>query len=147
MKSLKKQRRIQILILASVALIGATVLIGYGFRDGINLFRAPSQVLADLPEPAEVFRLGGLVKDGSLVKTEGATITFVVTDGPAEIPVIYTGILPDLFGEGTGVVATGNYIDRTFQATEILAKHDENYMPAEVIDALKQQGTYVAPTN
>ena len=142
MKGLKKQRRIQVVALAMVALIGATVLIGYAMKDGINFFRAPSQIAADPPGPTEVFRIGGLVETGTLVRGQGETISFNVTDGGASIPVVYTGVLPDLFGENQGMVGTGRYINGTFEATEILAKHDETYMPKEVIDALKKQDVY-----
>ena len=145
MKGLKKRRRIQVLIAAAVALAVSTALIGYAMRDGINLFRSPAQV-AEAPPPAgEVFRIGGLVEAGSLVRGQGSTITFKVTDGKASLPVAYTGVLPDLFKEGQGTVATGRLVNGTFEATEILAKHDESYMPKEVIDALKAQGTYVDP--
>ena len=142
MKGLKKQRRIQVVALAVAALIGATALIGYAMKDGINFFRAPSQIAADPPGPTEVFRIGGLVEAGTLVRGQGETISFSVTDGGASIPVVYTGVLPDLFGENQGMVGTGRYIKGTFEATEILAKHDETYMPKEVIDALKEQGVY-----
>ncbi|MEP1198621.1 MULTISPECIES: cytochrome c maturation protein CcmE [unclassified Tateyamaria] len=145
MKSLKKQRRIQIIALAAVALTLSTVLIGYAMRDGINFFRAPSQVIAEPPGPNEVFRIGGLVEEGSLVVGQGESIQFAVTDGGASVPVVYTGIRPDLFGENEGMVATGRYINGVFEATEILAKHDEQYMPSEVVDALKEQGVYVDP--
>lgn len=145
MKGLKKQRRVQIIALAFVALAGSTALIGYAMRDGINFFRAPSQVVSEPPREGEVFRLGGLVAEGSLVRGQGAAIRFSVTDGGATVPVSYTGVLPDLFAEGQGMVGTGELIDGVFQATEILAKHDETYMPAEVIDALKEQGVYVEP--
>ena len=145
MKSLKKQRRIQIIIIAFVALAVSVALIGYAFRDGINFFRSPSQVIAEPPSASEVFRLGGLVADGSLVRGQGQTIRFSVTDGGETIPVVYTGILPDLFSEGEGMIGTGKYINGVFEATEILAKHDETYMPKEVIDALKEQGVYQEP--
>ncbi len=145
MRNLKKNRRIQIILLAVVALITATALIGYGLRDGINFFRSPTQVLADHPGEAETFRIGGLVEEGSLVRGEGATVTFRVTDGNATVPVSFTGILPDLFAEGQGMIGTGRMQGGLFVATEILAKHDEDYMPKEVIDALKEQGTYVDP--
>lgn len=147
MKSLKKTRRIQIIILAFVSLTVATGLIGYAMRDGINFFKTPSQVIAEPPAPNEVFRIGGLVEEGTLVRSQGETVTFNVTDGGASVPVAFTGVLPDLFGEGQGMVGTGTYINNTFQATEILAKHDEDYMPKEVIDALKEQGTYVEPNS
>ncbi|PRD34238.1 UNVERIFIED_CONTAM: ccmE1 [Trichonephila clavipes] len=114
-------------------------------RDGINFFRAPAQVVADPPQVDEVFRLGGLVEDGSLVRGQGETITFRVTDGAESIPVAYTGVLPDLFTEGQGMIGTGKMVDGVFEATEILAKHDETYMPKEVIDALKEQGVYEDP--
>lgn len=142
MKGLKKKRRVQIILLAAVALIGATGLIGYAMRDGINLFRSPSQVVEAPPSPSETFRIGGLVAEGSLQRHDGGRVTFEVTDGGAAVPVTFTGILPDLFEEGQGMVGLGRYVDGTFEATEILAKHDETYMPREVIDALKEQGVY-----
>lgn len=145
MKGLKKKRRVQIIIVAAVALAVSTAMIGYAMRDGINYFRTPTQVVAGGIPPTEVFRIGGLVLQGSLVRGQGQTISFKVTDTKSTIPVTYTGVLPDLFSEGTGVVATGRYVDGTFEASDILAKHDANYMPKEVIDALKKQGVYVAP--
>lgn len=145
MKSLKKQRRIQIIVVAVVALGLSTGLIGYAMRDGINFFRAPSQILAEPPGPNEVFRIGGLVEEGSIVRGQGMVIRFTVTDGGASVPVTYSGVLPDLFSENQGMVGTGSYVNGTFEATEILAKHDEEYMPAEVVDALKEQGVYQAP--
>ena len=137
MKGLKKQRRIQIILLAFVAMAATVALVGYGFRDGINLFRSPSQVAEAAPGPDEVFRLVGLVEEGSLRRGESETVSFSVTDGGASVPVRYTGILPDLFGEGQGMIGTGRLVEGTFIATEILAKHDESYMPKEVVDALK----------
>lgn len=145
MKSLKKQRRIQIIVVAVVALALSTGLIGYAMRDGINFFRAPSQILAEPPGPNEVFRIGGLVEEGSIIRGQGMVIRFTVTDGGASVPVTYSGVLPDLFSENQGMVGTGSYVNGTFEATEILAKHDEEYMPAEVVDALKEQGVYQAP--
>ncbi len=147
MKGLKKKRRIQVIVLAFVALAVSTGLIGYALRDGINYFRSPSQIAAEPPGPREVFRIGGLVEEGSLVRGDGETVRFAVTDGGASIPVEFTGVLPDLFGEGQGMVGTGSLVDGTFKATEILAKHDENYMPKEVVDALKEQGIYVDPNS
>lgn len=145
MKGLKKTRRIQILALAFVALAGSTALIGYAMRDGINFFRAPAQVVAEPPEAGEVFRLGGLVEPGSLVRGQGETMSFNVTDGAEVVPVRFTGVLPDLFKEGQGMIGTGVLVDGTFEATEILAKHDESYMPKEVMEALKEQGVYQEP--
>ncbi|MEO9515387.1 MAG: cytochrome c maturation protein CcmE [Paracoccaceae bacterium] len=145
MKTLKKQRRIQIIIVTFVALGLSTGLIGYALKDGINFFRAPSQIVAEPPSPSETFRIGGLVEEGTLIRGDGETIRFSVTDGGASVPVTYTGVLPDLFGENEGMVGTGKYVNGVFQATEILAKHDETYMPKEVVDALKEQGVYREP--
>ena len=145
MRGLKKTRRIQVIAIAAVLLAGSSALVGYAMRDGIAFFRSPSQVAEAPPPPSEVFRIGGLVEDGSLMRGQGTEIAFRVTDGGASIPVTYVGVLPDLFGEGEGMVGTGRYVDGTFQATEILARHDETYMPAEVIDALKEQGVYQEP--
>ncbi len=145
MKSLKKQRRIQVILLTLVALVLATGLIGYAMKDGINFFRSPSQVIAEPPKPTEVFRIGGLVEDGSLVRGQGETIKFSVTDGGESVPVTYTGVLPDLFEENQGMIGTGSYVNGVFEATEILAKHDETYMPKEVMEALKEQGVYQEP--
>jgi cytochrome c-type biogenesis protein CcmE len=145
MKTLKKKRRVQVIAIAVVALIAATALIGYGMRDGINFFRAPSQVVADPPAASEVFRIGGLVEEGSLKRGQGEEVRFVVTDGGASVPVVYRGILPDLFAEKQGMVGTGSLRDGVFVASEILAKHDEDYMPKEVVDALKEQGVYQDP--
>ena len=145
MKSLKKQRRIQVIALAAVALAMSTALIGYAMRDGINLFRSPSEVVAEPPGVSETFRIGGLVEDGTLQRGQGETIRFVVTDGGASVPVTFTGVLPDLFAEGQGMVGTGRLVNGVFEASEILAKHDETYMPAEVVDALKKQGVYQDP--
>lgn len=145
MKSLKKKRRIQVIIVAVAALILSTALIGYAMRDGINFFRAPSQVMADPPPVGEVFRIGGLVEVGSLVRGSGSEVRFAVTDGGASVPVTYVGVLPDLFGEDQGMVGLGSFDGTTFRAVEILAKHDESYMPKEVVDALKEQGIYREP--
>lgn len=145
MKGLKKKRRIQVIVVAFVALALSTGLIGFAMRDGINFFRSPTQVTEEPPAANEVFRIGGLVEEGSLVRGQGETVTFKVTDGGASVPVAFTGVLPDLFEENQGMVGTGRYIDGVFQASEILAKHDETYMPKEVIDALKDQGVYVEP--
>jgi cytochrome c-type biogenesis protein CcmE len=142
LKSLKKQRRIQIVALAIVALTASTALIGYAMRDGINFFRSPSQVVAEPPSANEVFRIGGLVEEGTLVRGQGEEVRFAVTDGGASVPVVFVGVLPDLFGENEGMVGTGRFVDGVFQATEILARHDETYMPKEVVDALKEQGVY-----
>ena len=145
MKSLKKKRRVQVMALAAVSLVAATALIGFAMKDGINYFRAPSQIAANPPPPTETFRIGGLVEEGSLMRGQGKAVTFSVTDGGASVKVSYTGILPDLFEENQGMVGTGKLKDGVFIASEILAKHDETYMPREVVDALKEQGVYQDP--
>ncbi len=145
MKSLKKQRRVQVIVLTFLALIISTALIGWAMQDGINYFRSPTQVAEEPPAANETFRIGGLVEEGTLVRDEGETVRFSVTDGGASIPVTYTGVLPDLFKENEGMIGTGKYVNGVFEATEILAKHDETYMPKEVVDALKEQGVYVEP--
>ena len=145
MKGLKKKRRIQIIVLAFVALALATGLVGYAMKDGINFFRTPTQIAETPPAPNETFRIGGLVEEGSLQRGQGETVRFSVTDTNASIPVVFTGLLPDLFAENQGMVGTGKYVNGVFQASEILAKHDESYMPKEVVDALKAQGVYQDP--
>ena len=109
-------------------------------RDGIQYFRSPSQVIEQSPLPTEVFRIGGLVKDESWIS--GKKHQFVVTDTENDISVEFIGILPDLFREGQGVIATGNLVNNIFIASEVLAKHDENYIPKEVMDTLKEKGLY-----
>ncbi|WP_278921550.1 cytochrome c maturation protein CcmE [Pseudophaeobacter profundi] len=145
MKNLKKQRRIQVVALAVVALVVSTVAIGTALKDGINYFRSPSQVVETPPPASEVFRIGGLVEDGSLIRGQGEVVRFSVTDGGATVPVTFTGVLPDLFEENQGMVGTGSLVNGVFEASEILAKHDETYMPKEVVDALKEQGVYQDP--
>ena len=147
MRGLKKKRRIQVIVVAAVALALSTALIGYAMRDGINFFMSPAQIVAKPPAPGQVIRIGGLVEAGSLQRGQGETIRFSVTDGGASVPVVFTGVLPDLFAENEGMVGTGRYVNGVFEASEILAKHDETYMPKEVIDALKAQGVYVEPGN
>ncbi|MEL6840242.1 MAG: cytochrome c maturation protein CcmE [Pseudomonadota bacterium] len=142
LKSLKKRRRIQVIWMAGVSLSLVLVLLWFLPDDSFQFFRSPSEVSEAPPPPTERFRIGGLVEAGSLVRGQGEAISFLVTDGGASVPVVYTGILPDLFEEGQGMVAQGNYINGRFEAVEILAKHDETYMPAEVVDALKEQGVY-----
>ena len=144
-KSLKKRRRVQVLSIAGVSIALVLVLLWFLPDDSFQFFRSPSEVAEAPPPPNERFRIGGLVAEGSIVRGQGEEVSFSVTDGGAVVPVVYTGILPDLFEEGQGMVAQGNYINGRFEAVEILAKHDETYMPAEVIDALKEQGTYVDP--
>ncbi len=145
MAGLKKKRRIQMIVAGMTLMVLATGLMGYAFQDGIEFFRSPTQVAEDMPGPSERFRIGGLIKEGSWVK--GDTNRFVITDTNMDIPVVYSGILPDLFDEGQGTIATGQMINGEFVASEVLAKHDEEYMPAEIVDALKAQGVYMEPSS
>ncbi len=138
----RKQRRL-ILIGLALAILGlAAALALSALRDNIVFFRSPTEIAAKKVEPGSRIRLGGLVKQGS-VKRDGLQARFEVTDGNASLPVLYVGALPDLFREGQGVVAEGMLeASGTFRADTVLAKHDENYMPREVVDALKQQGVW-----
>ncbi|CAN5748538.1 cytochrome c maturation protein CcmE [soil metagenome] len=140
MAGLKKKRRVQLVLIGAVMIAAASGLIGYAMRDGIEFFRSPSQLAADPPRENERFRLGGLVAEGSVLRGEGETVRFTVTDGGGALDVVFAGILPDLFREGQGVVTTGRLEDGVFVATEVLARHDESYMPKEVADALAEQG-------
>ena len=139
MKSLKKTRRIQVIMIAFVALGLSVAVIGVAFKDGINYFRSPSEVVKEAPSEDELFRIGGMVQAGSIVRGEGTEVSFIVTDCFEAVPVTYVGILPDLFEEGQGMVGQGRYVNGTFEAVEILAKHDETYMPAEVGNMQEQQ--------
>lgn len=146
LKGLKKRRRVQVIVMAASALL-ATVAIIYFFvpSSAINFFRSPTEVVETPPAADEVFRIGGLVVEGSILRGEGTVVSFEVTDTNATVPVTFNGVLPDLFAEGQGMVALGQMQDGTFVATEVLAKHDETYMPKEVMEALKDQGVYKAP--
>ncbi|MDC1229473.1 cytochrome c maturation protein CcmE [Octadecabacter sp.] len=146
MKSLKKTRRIQVIMIAFVALGLSVAVIGVAFKDGINYFRSPSEVVAEAPPEDELFRIGGMVQAGSIVRGEGTEVSFVVTDCYEAVPVTYVGILPDLFEEGQGMVGQGRYVNGTFEAVEILAKHDETYMPAEV-ENMQEQQNFCEPFN
>ena len=137
----RKARRIQMLAFGAVLLAGSAALVSYAFRDTIAFFKTPTEIMAENPPPGRRLRLGGLVAAGSLERAAGKTVTFEVSDGSGgTIEVAYSGILPDLFREGQGVVAEGYWRDGRFVAVEVLAKHDENYVPKEVADALKEQG-------
>lgn len=139
---LKKRRRIQLMALGAVMLVLATGIVGYAMRDGIEFFRSPSQIAGHPPGPGERFRLGGLVAEGTVDRGADGVVRFDITDGGATQAVVFKGIPPDLFREGQGVIASGAIENGVFVANEILAKHDENYMPKEVADALKEQGMF-----
>ncbi|SES90168.1 cytochrome c maturation protein CcmE [Oceanicella actignis] len=138
----RKKRRIALIAAGMAALAAAATLVGVGMRDSIVFFFSPAEMIARAPGPDQRLRVGGLVEVGSVERGQGETVSFVVTDGAASLPVRFKGVLPDLFSEGQGVVAEGRLVNGVFVADEVLAKHDETYMPREVADALKKQGVY-----
>ncbi len=140
-----KHQRLVLVVIALVAIVGAGVLAAWGLRSQASYFYVPSDIRADPPEPDRAVRLGGMVERGSL-KTEpdGVTIGFVVGDGKARVPVRFRGIVPSLFTEGSGVVAEGKLgRDGTFVADNLLAKHDEKYVPREMRDMSAHQAKQV----
>jgi len=137
----RKRRRL-IAVLTGLAMLGgATAMALLAFNDNLVFFYSPSDLAAKTVGPERRIRIGGLVEDQSLVKEDGRRVAFRVTDGKAELKVVFDGLLPDLFREGQGVVAEGKLRgDGVFVASSVLAKHDEKYMPPEVADALKRSG-------
>jgi cytochrome c-type biogenesis protein CcmE len=142
----RKQRRAAFILLSVGILSAAVLLVAVALRDTIVFFHTPKQVLEKHIAPGKRIRLGGLVADGSVKRGAGTSVEFAITDTVETIPVSYTGLLPDLFREGQGVVAEGK-LDASgrFLADTVLAKHDENYMPPEVAKALKEQGVWKEP--
>jgi len=139
----RKQKRLSI-ILAGLAVLGIAMgLVLYALGDAIVFFYTPSEIAEKGVKPGQRIRLGGLVEQGSVKKGEGTGVSFVVTDTIKALPVTYSGQLPDLFREGQGVVAEGKLdAGGTFIADTVLAKHDENYMPKDVADKLKEKGVW-----
>ncbi len=140
---MKPRTKRALAIVAGIAALGVAVaLVLNAFQSNLVFFFTPSQVATHEAPRDRAFRIGGLVEAGSVVRDKDAlTVHFRVTDTAQTIPVVYTGILPDLFREGKGVVAQGKLdADGTFRASEVLAKHDENYMPPEAAEALKKAG-------
>ena len=137
----RKQRRFT-LIAAGVGILGIAVgLVLYSLTDSIVFFNSPTDVVEKHVAPGKRIRLGGMVAEGSVVKSQNLNVRFEVTDGNKAIPVTYQGILPDLFREGQGVIAEGKLDPAgVLKADSVLAKHDERYMPREVEDSLKKQG-------
>ncbi|WP_210485640.1 cytochrome c maturation protein CcmE [Microvirga antarctica] len=137
----RKQRRLSVIVAAGCVLAAALGLVLYAMNDTILFFNAPTDVQTKNVRPGTRFRLGGLVKEGSVVRSDGQQVAFEVTDTKSVIRVQYRGLLPDLFREGQGIVAEGA-LDPSgvFRADSVLAKHDETYMPREVADALRRQG-------
>jgi len=137
----RRQRRLVLIASALGVLVLAVTLVLTALRDSIVFFNSPTDVVEKHVTPGVRIRLGGLVKEGSITRGDNLEVRFAVTDGRHTIAVAYQGLLPDLFREGQGVVTEGA-LDQggTFRADSVLAKHDENYMPREVADRLKQQG-------
>ncbi len=129
-----KHQRLALVVAAVVALVAAAVIATWALRSQASYFYVPSEIVKDHPAPGRAVRLGGMVEKGSIVtEPDGVTIHFVVGDGTARVPVRYTGIVPDLFVENSGVVAEGRMqANGTFVADTLLAKHDENYVPREL---------------
>ena len=142
----RKQKR-GMLIATGVAILAiAAIMVAFALRDTIVFFKTPSDIAEGKVETGQRFRLGGLVAEGSVVRGQGTKISFKVTDTLQSVPVSYNGILPDLFREGQGVVTEGKLTaDGNFVADTVLAKHDENYMPKEVADALEERGVKLGP--
>ena len=138
----RRRTRLTAIALAMVTLAAAVGLALFALREQVVFFKSPSDIAATPLSVGERVRIGGLVKEGSLVR-EGREAAFTVTDGAAEVAVVHTGILPDLFREGQGVVLDGAVTPGgAFRADTVLAKHDENYVPAEVAEALERQGVW-----
>jgi len=139
----RKQRRLTLIGGSGAVLAVAIGLVLYALSGSIVFFNSPTDIVEKHPSPATRIRLGGMVKPGSLEHGADLRIRFEVTDGNSEVPVRYQGVVPDLFREGQGVVAEGTLgPDGTFDADTILAKHDERYMPKEVVEALKKSGRW-----
>jgi cytochrome c-type biogenesis protein CcmE len=137
----RKRQRLVLVVLVLLLVGGATALVLAALQDSIAFFVTPSQLASGAVGPGKRLRIGGLVEEGSIVREADGTVRFRITDTAADVPVAYRGMLPDLFREGQGVVALGTLgADGIFVASEVLAKHDERYMPKEVADALKQAG-------
>ena len=147
MLSYKKKLRIRIIFVGLFFLLISSVFLGFAFREGIEFYKVPSQILQSPPDASVKIRMGGLVEKGSVKRLEDSKIIFVVTDTVNSINVYYEGILPDLFSEGQGVVVLGTFNGQSFEAMQVLAKHDEKYMPKEVIKSLEKEGIYLYKDN
>ena len=139
----RKQRRLTLIGISGLVLVAAVALVLSAMRDSIVFFRSPTEIAQQRPAAGTRLRIGGLVKPGSVVRGDNLNISFAVTDGKNDVAVRYQGIVPDLFREGQGVVAEGALdAGGIFVADTVLAKHDERYMPREVVDALKKAGRW-----
>ncbi len=138
----RKHKRLTFVVIALCLLSAAAGLILMALKDNIIFFYSPIDLIEKNLDPNQRLRLGGLVVEKSLKKLGNAIIMFKVKDAAKTVSVRYKGILPDLFREGQGVVTQGRFVSGIFEADEVLAKHDENYMPAEVADAIKKSGQW-----
>lgn len=138
----RKHKRLTFVLIALLLLGAAAALVLSAFEESIVFFHSPSDIVAKKVPLDRRLRLGGLVEKGSVVKKPDAVVEFRVTDMANAIAVTYKGILPDLFREGQGVVTEGRMVGKVFKAEEVLAKHDEKYMPPEVADAIKKAGQW-----
>ncbi|MFO1070566.1 MAG: cytochrome c maturation protein CcmE [Geminicoccaceae bacterium] len=140
---LRKQQRLALVVVALLLVGGSAALVLAALRDNVAFFVTPTEISTGKVEDGKRMRIGGLVVAGSVTRGQGAEVDFRLSDTVNEVKVSYAGILPDLFREGQGIVAQGTLApDGTFVADEVLAKHDENYMPKEVADALKKAGMW-----
>ena len=142
--SKKKRMRIVFISFGMFVLLATTVILLFAFKSGIEFYKSPTQVL-EVKDNTIRLRVGGLVMRNS-VKTVGINNSFGITDGSNEVEVQFVGVLPDLFAEGRGVIVRGQFKNNIFVASQVLAKHDEKYMPIEVIDVLKEQGVFRSTT-
>jgi cytochrome c-type biogenesis protein CcmE len=139
----RRDRRLLLICAAGVVLLGATAVASLALKDTASFFFSPADAAKKKPAAGTQARIGGLVAKGTVVRSENGVVNFVVTDGAADLRVSYRGVLPDLFREGQGVIAEGRFRSgELFEARTILARHDENYMPKEVADALKASGQW-----
>lgn len=139
----KARRRLWIIAAAAIVLAGAGGLASLALRDAMVFFYAPGDIASDPPQAGQHVRVGGLVVEGSVERPAAGGANFSVTDGRADLRIVYSGSLPDLFREGQGIVAEGSFDEAgVFRARTVLAKHDESYMPPEVANALKESGMW-----
>ena len=139
---MRKKQRVLFLVIAGALIVVAVLLAKTGLRDAAVFFYGPTELISEPRSETQRLRIGGLVEEGSVVRGNGSEISFKVSDGETSIPMTFNGVLPDLFREGQGVVAEGYLIDGVFKSDNVLAKHDENYMPPEVAAALKASGQW-----
>lgn len=140
---MKRKHKRLTFVFAGIGILGiAALLVLTALEESVTFFRTPTELVTNAPDTDIRLRLGGLVEEGSVARGSGTTVEFRVTDLDNSVPVRFTGILPDLFREGQGVVAEGRMTNGVFVAEDVLAKHDETYMPPEAAEALKRSGQW-----